>query len=386
MSTYETGELDRFEVGLRAPAAARLLHPVGRRRPRQRGRHHGPLGARGAPVQIRLGHRLQLLDACAAKARSCRAAVARRASMSFLKIGDRAAGAIKSGGTTRRAAKMVVVDVDHPDIEDYIDWKVSEEQKVAALVTGSQTICQKHLKAVMKACVNCEGDGDACFDATQEPGAEARHQGGPRDDVPKNYVLRVDPVRASRATPTSTSRSYDTDWDSEAYLTVSGQNSNNSVRVTDEFLQRGRDRRRLEARPARVNGKVAKTRARPSDLWEKIGYAAWASADPGIQFHTTINEWHTCPAAGPIRASNPCSEYMFLDDTACNLASLNLLHLPQARTAALRRRRLRAHLPPLDRGPRDLGDDGAVPVARDRRALLPTTARSASATPISAAC
>ncbi len=121
---------------------------------------------------------------------------------------------------------------------------------------------------------------------------------------------------------------YTTDWDSEAYLTVSGQNSNNSVRVTDDFL------RAVEADgdwtlTRRTDGKVHKT-LKARDLWEKIGYAAWASADPGLQYHTTINDWHTCPAAGPIVASNPCSEYMFLDDTACNLASLNLLPVPRS--------------------------------------------------------
>jgi ribonucleoside-diphosphate reductase alpha chain len=241
--------------------------------------------------------------------------------MSFLKIGDRAAGAIKSGGTTRRAAKMVVVDVDHPDIEEYITWKVKEEQKVAALVTGSK-ICQKRLKTVMKACVNCEAEGDACFDATKNPALKRAIKEARRDDVPLNYVLRV--IQFAKQGYTDIEfPTYDTDWDSEAYLTVSGQNSNNSVRVTDEFLNAvnaGGDWNLT----SRTTGKIVKT-VKAKDLWEQIGYAAWASADPGIQFHTTINDWHTCPKSGPIRASNPCSEYMFLDDTACNLASLNLM-------------------------------------------------------------
>ena len=241
--------------------------------------------------------------------------------MSFLKIGDRAAGAIKSGGTTRRAAKMVVVDADHPDIEQYIDWKVMEEQKVANLVTGSK-INQKHLKAVMKACINCEGEGDDCFDPEKNPALKREIKAARKLSVPDNYIQRVIQF-AKQGYKDIHFPTYDTDWDSEAYLTVSGQNSNNSVRVTDAFL------RAVEADGnwdllARKDGKVAKS-LKARELWDKIGHAAWACADPGIQFHTTVNDWHTCPASGEIRASNPCSEYMFLDDTACNLASLNLL-------------------------------------------------------------
>ncbi len=241
--------------------------------------------------------------------------------MSFLKIGDRAAGAIKSGGTTRRAAKMVIVDTDHPDIEQFIEWKVKEEQKVAALVTGSK-INQKHLKAILKACVNCEGSGDDCFQPEKNPALKREIKLARRAYVPDNYIKRV--IQFAKQGYTDIEFPvYDTDWDSEAYLTVSGQNSNNSVRVTDEFLKA------VEADGDwdltwRTRNKVAKT-VKARDLWEKIGYAAWACADPGLQFHTTVNDWHTCPASGPIRASNPCSEYMFLDDTACNLASLNLL-------------------------------------------------------------
>ena len=241
--------------------------------------------------------------------------------MSFLKIGDRAAGAIKSGGTTRRAAKMVVVDIDHPDVEDYINWKVTEEQKVAALVTGSKILAER-LNAILKACVNCEGDGDDCFDPKRNPALRREVKAARRVKVPDNLIRRV--IQFGRQGYTSIQfPTYDTDWDSEAYRTVSGQNSNNSVRVTDDFL------RAVEADgdwdlTFRKNGAVAKT-VKAGALWEQIGHAAWACADPGIQFHTTINDWHTCPAAGDIRASNPCSEYMFLDDTACNLASLNLM-------------------------------------------------------------
>jgi ribonucleoside-diphosphate reductase alpha chain len=241
--------------------------------------------------------------------------------MSFLKIGDRAAGAIKSGGTTRRAAKMVVVDIDHPDIETYINWKVKEEQKVAALVTGSKVV-SKHLKAIMKAAVNCDGAGDDCFDVTRNPALKREVKAAKKAMVPENYVQRV--IQFARQGYTDLEFPiYDTDWDSEAYLTVSGQNSNNSVRVTDDFLKAVETDGDWQLK-GRTSGKITKT-LKARDLWETIGYAAWASADPGMHYHTTINEWHTSPAAGEIVASNPCSEYMFLDDTACNLASVNLL-------------------------------------------------------------
>ena len=242
--------------------------------------------------------------------------------MSFLKIGDRAAGAIKSGGTTRRAAKMVIVDTDHPDIEQFIDWKVNEEQKVASLVTGSK-INQKHLRAMLKACVNCEGSGDDCFDPEKNPVLRREIKAARRTHVPDNYIKRVIQF-AKQGYKDIDFPIYDTDWDSEAYLTVSGQNSNNTVRVTDEFLKAVEADKSWDLTWRTKPGKIAKT-VKARDLWEKIGYAAWASADPGLQFHSTINDWHTCPASGPIIASNPCSEYMFLDDTACNLASMNLL-------------------------------------------------------------
>ena len=248
--------------------------------------------------------------------------------MSFLKIGDRAAGAIKSGGTTRRAAKMVIVDVDHPDIETYINWKVLEEQKVSALVTGSK-INQKHLKAVLKACVNCEGSGDDCFSPEKNPALKREIKLARRAMVPDSFIKRVIQF-AKQGYKDIDFPTYDTDWDSEAYLTVSGQNSNNSVRVTDGFLKAVKSDAKWDL-TYRKNGTIAKT-LDASALWEKIGYAAWASADPGLQYHTTVNDWHTCPASGEIRASNPCSEYMFLDDTACNLASLNLLTFRDEKT------------------------------------------------------
>jgi ribonucleoside-diphosphate reductase alpha chain len=173
--------------------------------------------------------------------------------MSFLKIGDRAAGAIKSGGTTRRAAKMVCLDLDHPEVVDFINWKVEEEKKVSALISAG----------------------------------------------------------------------YASDYEGEAYKTVSGQNSNNSVRIPNEFfekLEKGEDWELT----ARSDGRVMK-KVPSQELWNQISYAAWRCADPGTQYNTTINEWHTCPEGGEIRASNPCSEYMFLDNTACNLASANLM-------------------------------------------------------------
>ena len=247
--------------------------------------------------------------------------------MSFLKIGDRAAGAIKSGGTTRRAAKMVILDADHPDIEQFTDWKVIEEQKVANLVTGSK-INQRHLRLILKACVNCEGSGDDCFDPEKNPVLRREIKAARKNHVPDNYIRRVIQF-AKQGYKDIEFPIYDTDWDSEAYLTVSGQNSNNTVRVTDDFLKAVESDRNWDLFWRTKPGRIAKT-VKARDLWEKIGHAAWASADPGLQFHTTINDWHTCPASGPIIASNPCSEYMFLDDTACNLASLNLLsfHTP----------------------------------------------------------
>jgi len=173
--------------------------------------------------------------------------------MSFLKIGDRAAGAIKSGGTTRRAAKMVCLDLDHPEVLDFINWKVEEEKKVAALVAAG----------------------------------------------------------------------YDSSYEGDAYATVSGQNSNNSVRIPNEFFKVLEEDGDWELK-ARTDGRVMK-KVPAREVWNQIAYAAWRCADPGTQYDTTINEWHTCPEGGRINASNPCSEYMFLDNTACNLASANLM-------------------------------------------------------------
>jgi len=240
--------------------------------------------------------------------------------MSFLKIGDRAAGAIKSGGTTRRAAKMVIVDVDHPDIEDFVAWKAQEEQKVAALVSGSRML-KKHLEAVMRACVNCSADGEDCFEPNKNPALRRAVSEARGAEIPDNYIQRVIGF-ARQGYKKIDIETYRPDWDSEAYRTVSGQNSNNSVRLTDAFLKAVEEDRPWDL-IRRTDGGVAKT-VEARDLWEQIAEAAWQSADPGLQFHDTINDWHTCPAGGEIRGSNPCSEYMFLDDTACNLASVNL--------------------------------------------------------------
>ena len=244
--------------------------------------------------------------------------------MSFLKIGDRAAGAIKSGGTTRRAAKMVILDIDHPEIEDFVMWKVREEEKVAALVTGSRLI-KTRLNAVLKAC-HVPG-GQPATDPEQNPELRRAIREARQAMIPESYIERILGFGRQGITHIEFEE-YDTDWNNEAYQTVSGQNSNNTVRISNAFLQALEKKADWELR-ARLDGRVIK-KIPAAELWEKISMAAWASADPGIQFDTTINEWHTCAADGRINASNPCSEYMFLDDTACNLASLNLIKFLKA--------------------------------------------------------
>ncbi len=242
--------------------------------------------------------------------------------MSFLKIGDRAAGAIKSGGTTRRAAKMVCLDLDHPDIEEFIDWKVVEEQKVAAMVTGS-TVCARHLNLILQACHLTKPDGTTCVETNPRENSALREAivTARQMAVPEPYIQRMFRY-AQEGFTHFVFYEYDTNWDSKAYQTVSGQNSNNSIRVPNDFfdtLKSGGD----WTLTRRTDGAPAKT-IPAQDLWNRIAWAAWICADPGVQYDTTINEWHTCPQDGRINASNPCSEYMFLDDTACNLASLNL--------------------------------------------------------------
>jgi ribonucleoside-diphosphate reductase alpha chain len=250
--------------------------------------------------------------------------------MSFLKIGDRSAGAIKSGGTTRRAAKMVTLDLDHPDIEEFVNWKVVEEEKVASLVAGSKLL-NRHLNKIINACHSVHPENDGFDRKTNKQLSQAISEAR-KVMTPENYIERVIQL-AKLGYKEIEFAEYDTDWTSEAYLTVSGQNSNNSIRATNGFMQSVIDDKdwnlywRTELKKSKKENrdpKPCKT-LKANDLWEQISYSAWSSADPGIQFHDTINEWHTCPNGGTIKASNPCSEYMFLDDTACNLASLNLM-------------------------------------------------------------
>jgi ribonucleoside-diphosphate reductase alpha chain len=252
--------------------------------------------------------------------------------MSFLKIGDSAAGAIKSGGTTRRAAKMVCLDADHPDIFDFVNWKVNEENKVAALVAGSR-LMQEHLNGILRIYHESSHLPDK---ERANPKVNTRLRDAVKAAknvyIPMSMIARVldlarDDVQELQF------EVYDTDWNSKAYQTVSGQNSNNSVRLTNEFMKAVMDDGEWKL-IFRTNGAVAKT-IKARDLWKDINLAAWTCADPGLQFDTTINEWHTCPSDGRINASNPCSEYMFLDDTACNLASLNLLKFCDPNTGTL---------------------------------------------------
>lgn len=241
--------------------------------------------------------------------------------MSFLRVGDVSAGAIKSGGTTRRAAKMVIVDVDHPDIEAFIDWKASEEMKVAALVAGSKLV-KKSLEQIIKACMNCDGPEDTCFDPTKNAALKREMSSARRKGVPDGAISRALQL-ARQGIDTIEVTELSADWDGEAYRSVSGQNANNTVRVTDGFMQAVKNDEQWDL-IRRTDGDVAKN-VRARDLWDRISRAAWSSADPGVQFHDTINAWNTCAESGDIVGSNPCSEYMFLDDTACNLASLNLM-------------------------------------------------------------
>jgi ribonucleoside-diphosphate reductase alpha chain len=233
--------------------------------------------------------------------------------MSFLKVFDRAAGAIKSGGTTRRAAKMVVLNADHPDIEEFVTWKVREERKVADLVIGSR-ILQEQLNTIMAAAHDTRIPQAARMDLALNPHL--------RDAVRKALNLGVPSGATQQALDYARQGytalkidEYDTGWDSEAYSTVSGQNSNNSVRLTNAFfdaLDKDADWPLL----SRTNGSTVKT-LKAAELWEQIGLAAWQCADPGLQFDDTIQEWHTCANDDRINATNPCSEYVFIDDTAC---------------------------------------------------------------------
>jgi len=235
--------------------------------------------------------------------------------MSFLKIFDRAAGAIKSGGTTRRAAKMVIIDIDHPDVEEFIEWKAKEEEKVAALVAGSR-VTSTFMKAILEEAIN-NGTDRKTNKKLNTLIKKSINRG-----VPINHIKRVLDL-VNQGFTSLDFPVFDTHYEGEAYITVSGQNSNNTVRLTNDFLLavENDEMWELKWRSGRGTAKVVRAR----ELWDKINISSWKSADPGLQFDTTINEWHTCPNSGRINASNPCSEYMFLDDTACNLASLNLM-------------------------------------------------------------
>jgi ribonucleoside-diphosphate reductase alpha chain len=246
--------------------------------------------------------------------------------LSFLKVSDRSASSIKSGGTTRRAARMVTLDADHPDVLKYIDWKAEEERKVAAMVTGSRLL-RKHTKRILEACkgqpdAGENGDGAARFDPKKNRELERAVREALQDEVPPSWVFQVIQL-AEQGIWDFEPEEYTTDWDSDAYNTVSGQSSNNSLRLSDVFMKAVMDDGWWEL-INRTDGK-SRQKIRAREIWDRIATAAWLCADPGLQFHTTINDWHTCPKDGEIRASNPCSEYMFLDDTACNLASLNLM-------------------------------------------------------------
>jgi len=250
--------------------------------------------------------------------------------MSFLRVGDRSAGAIKSGGTTRRAAKMVTLDLDHPEIQEFINWKTQEEQKVASLIAGS-TSCNKHLNQIMKS-ANDHKEAQSRYNPKKNKNLQKAMSDAVQANIPKNYIARVLDLSKQGYASIQFSE-LNSDWEGQAYYTVSGQNSNNSVRIPNEFMKSVKDGKdwslyfRTEKENAKNQGRQPfPCKTIPSEeLWEDICYSAWSCADPGLQFDDTINEWHTCPKDGRINGSNPCSEYMFLDDTACNLSSANLM-------------------------------------------------------------
>jgi ribonucleoside-diphosphate reductase alpha chain len=275
--------------------------------------------------------------------------------MSFLKIGDRAAGAIKSGGTTRRAAKMVTVDLDHPDIEAYIDWKVVEEQKVCALVSGSK-LANKHLNAIMAAATEGMGPDAERLDPTKNKALKRAIIDARKVMIPENYIQRVIQFAGQGYTEMEF-QTYDTDWDSSAYLTVSGQNSNNSVRVSDTFIRAVKEDADWNL-IRRTDGKVAKT-LKARDLWDKIGHAAWQSADPGVQYDRVRPHQRVQPLLG--------------------------IHVPgrhglqpgvpepdgvSPRRRLVRHRRLPPRLPAVDGGAGNLRPHGAVPLQGDRAPVL----------------
>ncbi|MDP6845585.1 MAG: adenosylcobalamin-dependent ribonucleoside-diphosphate reductase [Candidatus Nanoarchaeia archaeon] len=234
--------------------------------------------------------------------------------MSFLKINDTSAGSIKSGGTTRRAAKMVILDIDHPEIESFIKWKASEEDKVASLVAGS-IVCKEHTNNILKE-ANKHG-----LNLQENTKLRNAIRNAKNAKVPVQLILRALEL-AKQGVGKLEMSEFDTHYEGEAYITVSGQNSNNSVRVNNEYMEALQNNANWQLKN-RTDGKLFKE-VPAQKLWDDIAMSAWVSADPGLQFDSTINEWHTCPVSGRINGSNPCSEYMFIDDTACNLASINL--------------------------------------------------------------
>ncbi|MEM8795890.1 MAG: adenosylcobalamin-dependent ribonucleoside-diphosphate reductase [Pseudomonadota bacterium] len=240
--------------------------------------------------------------------------------LAALKASDRAAHLVTAKGSTRQPSKMVIVDADHPDIFDYIDWKVEEERKVAALVSGSR-VCNRYLEEIFNACGECKTQQSLAVRIRNNPRLRRAIEDARDHNVPDNAILGTIEL-ADHGGSWMPHDEYDAGWDSDAYHSVSGQRSNNSIRLSEEFLSA------VEADGNwdlinRTNNKVART-VKARDLWNKIGAAAWASADPGVQFETTINEWHTCPQSGRINGSNSCSEFLFLDDTATTLACINL--------------------------------------------------------------
>ena len=226
--------------------------------------------------------------------------------LSFLKIGDRAAGSIKSGGTTRRAAKIVVVDDDHPDVIPFIRWKAGEEQKVAAMICGHDNL-NRHMVAIV-------ANGESAIPAAKQA------------MVPDSYIKKALDMRDNGVVWQMPELGID--YEGEAYGTVSGQNANNSVSVTNKFMNAVENdewwglKGRLDKK-AGVERYRTKLKAR--ELFREINEASWFSADPGLIFRDTMNAWNTCPVDGDIEATNPCGEYCFLNDTGCNLASINLL-------------------------------------------------------------
>ena len=242
--------------------------------------------------------------------------------MSFLKVGDSAAGAIKSGGTTRRAAKMVSLDEDHPEIDQFVNWKVKEEDKIIALTVGSKIVGEMIAK-VNKACQLAKYPPEKRTSIMENLELVEALQEGYQRGVPIQYIARIVQMLGQGISEFKW-KTYDgSNFNDEAYSTVSGQNSNNSVRLSNYFIKQMLNDGTFDL-TNRVDGSVRES-INARKLWEQICLSAWICGDPGLQFDTTINEWHTCPNSGRIRGSNPCSEYNFLDNTACNLASINLL-------------------------------------------------------------